>query len=59
MGPLASWVSAAAGDFLGVLVWFWTYKLAGHVHCIGWRPLRTALLFFSVASMLILLAWEQ
>jgi len=27
---------------LGVLDWFWTYKLAGHVHCIGWRPLRAS-----------------
>jgi len=44
-------VSAAAGYFLGVLDWFWAYKLAGHVHCIGWRPLRTALLFVSLASM--------
>jgi len=29
----------------------WTYKLTGHVNCIGWRPLRTALLFVSLASM--------
>jgi len=36
----SSWVPAAAGNFVGVLHWFWTYKLA--VHCIGWRPLRTA-----------------
>jgi len=21
---------------------FWIYKLTGHVHCIGWRPPRTA-----------------
>jgi len=25
---------------------FWIYKLAGHVHCIGWRPLRTAQPYF-------------
>jgi len=30
------------GSFLGVLDWFWTYKLSGHVHCIEWWPLRTA-----------------
>jgi len=47
----SSWVSAAAGNSLGVLDWFWAYKLAGHAHCIGWRPLRTALLFFSLASV--------
>jgi len=41
----SSWVSAAAGNILSVLDWFWTYKLAGHVHCIGSRPRRTALLF--------------
>jgi len=29
----------------------YTYKLTGHVHCIGWRPLRTAQPFFSLASM--------
>jgi len=29
-------------DVLGVLDWFWIYKLAGHVHCIWWRPPRTA-----------------
>jgi len=28
-----------------------TVKLAGHVHCIGWRPLRTAQPCFSLASM--------
>jgi len=36
----------------------WTYKLTGHVHCIGWRPLRTALLFVSLASMPIPLTPE-
>jgi len=49
----SSWVSAAAGNCLGVLDWIWTYKPTGHVHCIGWPPLslRTALLFVSLASM--------
>jgi len=40
----SSWVSAAAGKILGVLDWFWIYKLTGHVHCIRWRPFRTSLL---------------
>jgi len=35
-----------AGNFLGVLGWFWMYKLAGHVYCIGRRPLRTAQPYF-------------
>jgi len=26
---------AAAGNSLGVLDWFWTYKLTRHAHCIG------------------------
>jgi len=40
----SSWVSAAAGDFVGCSgpVLQWIYKLAGHVHCIGWRPLGIA-----------------
>jgi len=38
---------------LGVLDWFWIYKLTGHVHCIGWRPLGTAQPIFSLASMSI------
>jgi len=32
----------AMSRLLGVLDWFWIYRLAGHAHCTGWRPLRTA-----------------
>jgi len=35
----SSWVSAAAGNFLGVLDWFWVYKLAGHCTASGGGPL--------------------
>jgi len=38
--------ASGAGIFWGVLNWFWIYKLAGHVHCIGWRPLRKAQPYF-------------
>jgi len=42
MSDCTSWVSAAAGNLLGVLDWFCIYRLAGRARCIGWRPLGTA-----------------
>jgi len=35
-GPTGPWL------LLGAVHWFWIFKLTGHVHCIGWRPLGTA-----------------
>jgi len=56
----SSWVSAAAGNCLGVLDWCWIYKLTRHTHCIVWRPLRTISLVLQPCLHVIpLITWRS